>query len=36
MPVFRPSRSDINLSNFWNALNRNAPAEELARLAQLV
>jgi tripartite motif-containing protein 71 len=36
MPVFRPSRSDINLSNFWNALNRNAPAEELSRLAQLV
>jgi outer membrane protein assembly factor BamB len=36
MPVFRPSRSDVNLSNFWNALNRNAPAEELARLAQLV
>jgi tripartite motif-containing protein 71 len=36
MPVFRPSRSDINLSNFWNALNRNAPAEELSRLARVV
>ena len=36
MPVFRPSRSDIDLSNYWNALNRNAPAEEISRLAQLV
>jgi len=32
----RPSRSDDHLSNYWNALVRNAPAEELARLAQLV
>ena len=36
MPVFRPSRSDIDLSNYWNALNRNAPAEEISRLAQPV
>src|SRR5687767_6096272 len=36
MTPFRPSRSDDHLSNYWNALVRNAPAEELARLARLV
>lgn len=36
MTFFRPSRSDLHLSNYWNALARKAPAEELARLAQLV
>jgi glucose dehydrogenase len=36
MTLFRPSRSDNHLSNYWNALVRNAPAEELARLARLV
>ena len=32
----KPSRSDDHLSSYWNALVRNAPAEELARLARLV
>jgi outer membrane protein assembly factor BamB len=36
MTLFRPSRPDNHLSNYWNALARNAPAEELARLAGLV
>lgn len=36
MTPFRPSRSDTDLSNYWNALVRNAPAEELATLARLV
>jgi outer membrane protein assembly factor BamB len=36
MTFMRPSRSDNHLSNYWNALVRNAPAEELARLARLV
>jgi outer membrane protein assembly factor BamB len=36
MTLLRPSRSDDKLSNYWNALVRNAPAEELARLARLV
>ena len=36
MTLLRPSRSDDHLSNYWNALVRNAPAEELARLARLV
>jgi hypothetical protein len=37
MTRFRtPSRSDDHLSNYWNALVHNAPAEELARLARLV
>lgn len=36
MTFSRPSRSDQHLSNYWNALVRNAPAEELARLARLV
>lgn len=35
-PFRRPSRSDDHLSNYWNALVRNAPPEELARLARLV
>ena len=36
MSPFRPSRSDNHLSDYWNALVRNAPAEELARLAAQV
>lgn len=32
----RPNPAAIHLSNYWNALNRDAPAEELARLAELV
>ena len=36
MTFHRPSRSDHHLSNYWNALVRDAPAEELARLARLV
>ena len=36
MTFSRPSRSDNHLSNYWNALVHNAPAEELARLARLV
>lgn len=37
MTLFRrPSRSADHLSNYWNALVRNAPPEELTRLARLV
>jgi outer membrane protein assembly factor BamB len=36
MIPFRPSRADNSLSTYWNALVRNAPAEELARLAAQV
>lgn len=35
MPMFR-STPQQHLSAYWNALNRNAPAGELARLAALV
>lgn len=37
MTRFRmPSRSEDHLSNYWNALVRDAPAEEISRLAHLV
>ena len=35
MTRFRPSRSD-HLSNYWNALVRNAPPQELARRSEAI